>query len=103
RGADDWSRYDYDYFQSELAAAEGIHILTLCDEQSQGVCVCVCVCVCVWVCVGVCLFECVLCVRVCLFECVCVCVCCGLWRSRHPHSWRRTVSIKLAHIPIIIS
>nr|XP_054588608.1 kinesin-like protein KIF28P [Nothobranchius furzeri] len=26
RGADDWSRYDYDYFQSELAAAEGIHL-----------------------------------------------------------------------------
>ncbi|KAM4596948.1 kinesin-like protein KIF28P [Fundulus diaphanus] len=26
RGGDDWSRYDYDYFQSELAAAEGIHL-----------------------------------------------------------------------------
>ncbi|XP_042565733.1 kinesin-like protein KIF28P [Clupea harengus] len=35
RGADDWSRYDYDYFQSELAAAEGIHILTLCDDQTD--------------------------------------------------------------------
>ncbi|KAM9860783.1 kinesin-like protein KIF28P [Aulostomus maculatus] len=26
RGDDDWSRYDYDYFQSELAAAEGIQL-----------------------------------------------------------------------------
>ncbi|XP_030635096.1 kinesin-like protein KIF28P [Chanos chanos] len=26
RSGEDWSRYDYDYFQSELAAAEGIHI-----------------------------------------------------------------------------
>lgn len=26
RGADDWRRYDYDYFQSELAAAEGISL-----------------------------------------------------------------------------
>ncbi|XP_077941219.1 kinesin-like protein KIF28 [Gasterosteus aculeatus] len=26
RGGEDWSRYDYDYFQSELAAAEGIHL-----------------------------------------------------------------------------
>ncbi|XP_047219050.1 kinesin-like protein KIF28P isoform X3 [Girardinichthys multiradiatus] len=26
RGGKDWSRYDYDYFQSELAAAEGIHL-----------------------------------------------------------------------------
>ncbi|XP_062243435.1 kinesin-like protein KIF28P [Platichthys flesus] len=26
RGGDDWSRYDYDYFQSELAAAEGVHL-----------------------------------------------------------------------------
>ncbi|XP_034043886.1 kinesin-like protein KIF28P [Thalassophryne amazonica] len=26
RGGDEWSRYDYDYFQSELAAAEGIHL-----------------------------------------------------------------------------
>ncbi|TNN24632.1 Kinesin-like protein KIF28P [Liparis tanakae] len=26
RGGDDWSRYDYDYFLSELAAAEGIHL-----------------------------------------------------------------------------
>ncbi|XP_013872656.1 kinesin-like protein KIF28P [Austrofundulus limnaeus] len=32
RGADDWSRYDYDYFQSELAAAEGIHL----GESSAG-------------------------------------------------------------------
>ncbi|XP_063040301.1 kinesin-like protein KIF28P [Engraulis encrasicolus] len=36
RGADDWSRYDYDYFQSELAAAAGIHIPSLCEEQSPG-------------------------------------------------------------------
>uniref|UniRef100_A0A8C2F6K6 Si:rp71-84d9.1 n=1 Tax=Cyprinus carpio TaxID=7962 RepID=A0A8C2F6K6_CYPCA len=26
RSGEDWSRYDYDYFQSELAAAEGFHI-----------------------------------------------------------------------------
>ncbi|XP_058485847.1 kinesin-like protein KIF28P [Solea solea] len=26
RGGDEWSRYDYDYFQSEVAAAEGIHL-----------------------------------------------------------------------------
>ncbi|XP_057712895.1 kinesin-like protein KIF28P [Corythoichthys intestinalis] len=26
RGANDWSRYDYDYFLSELAEAEGIHL-----------------------------------------------------------------------------
>lgn len=26
RGADEWRRYDYDYFQSELAAAEGIRL-----------------------------------------------------------------------------
>lgn len=26
RGADEWRRYDYDYFQSELVAAEGIHL-----------------------------------------------------------------------------
>ncbi|XP_028258078.1 kinesin-like protein KIF28P [Parambassis ranga] len=32
RGGDDWSRYDYDYFQSELAAAEGIHL----GESSSG-------------------------------------------------------------------
>ncbi|XP_008298967.1 kinesin-like protein KIF28P, partial [Stegastes partitus] len=32
RGGDDWSRYDYDYFQSELAAAEGIHL----GESSAG-------------------------------------------------------------------
>uniref|UniRef100_A0A3Q2PWP1 Kinesin-like protein KIF28P n=1 Tax=Fundulus heteroclitus TaxID=8078 RepID=A0A3Q2PWP1_FUNHE len=32
RGGDDWSRYDYDYFQSELAAAEGIHL----GESSTG-------------------------------------------------------------------
>ncbi|KAK6304227.1 hypothetical protein J4Q44_G00248130 [Coregonus suidteri] len=36
RGGDDWSRYDYDYFQSELAAAEGIHLHSLCEEQTQG-------------------------------------------------------------------
>ncbi|CDQ81633.1 unnamed protein product [Oncorhynchus mykiss] len=29
RGGDDWSRYDYDYFQSELAAAEGINLHSL--------------------------------------------------------------------------
>ncbi|XP_043951875.1 kinesin-like protein KIF28P [Gambusia affinis] len=32
RGGEDWSRYDYDYFQSELAAAEGIHL----SESSNG-------------------------------------------------------------------
>ncbi|KAM6943437.1 kinesin-like protein KIF28P [Xenentodon cancila] len=32
RGGDDWSRYDYDYFQSEVAAAEGIHL----GESSAG-------------------------------------------------------------------
>uniref|UniRef100_A0AAZ1X2X6 Kinesin motor domain-containing protein n=1 Tax=Oreochromis aureus TaxID=47969 RepID=A0AAZ1X2X6_OREAU len=32
RCGDDWSRYDYDYFQSELAAAEGIHL----GESSAG-------------------------------------------------------------------
>nr|XP_020445542.1 kinesin-like protein KIF28P isoform X2 [Monopterus albus] len=32
RGVDDWSRYDYDFFQSELAAAEGIHL----GESSAG-------------------------------------------------------------------
>ncbi|XP_055720373.1 kinesin-like protein KIF28P [Salvelinus fontinalis] len=36
RGGDDWSRYDYDYFQSELAAAEGINLHSLCEEQTQG-------------------------------------------------------------------
>uniref|UniRef100_A0A3P8X7V9 Kinesin motor domain-containing protein n=1 Tax=Esox lucius TaxID=8010 RepID=A0A3P8X7V9_ESOLU len=36
RGGDDWSRYDYDYFQSELAAAEGIHLHTLCEEETLG-------------------------------------------------------------------
>ncbi|KAL0969319.1 hypothetical protein UPYG_G00225530 [Umbra pygmaea] len=36
RGGEDWSRYDYDYFQSELAAAEGIHIPSLCEEPAQG-------------------------------------------------------------------
>ncbi|CAG5853834.1 unnamed protein product [Menidia menidia] len=34
RGGDDWSRYDYDYFQSELAAAEGISL----GESSAGQC-----------------------------------------------------------------
>lgn len=33
RGGDDWSRYDYDYFLSELAAAEGIHLGK--DKDSQ--------------------------------------------------------------------
>ncbi|XP_078800696.1 kinesin-like protein KIF28 [Oryzias latipes] len=32
RGGDDWSRYDYEYFQSELAAAEGICL----GESSVG-------------------------------------------------------------------
>ncbi|XP_024911419.1 kinesin-like protein KIF28P isoform X2 [Cynoglossus semilaevis] len=32
RGGEDCSRYDYDYFQSELAAAEGIHL----GESSPG-------------------------------------------------------------------
>ncbi|XP_024151335.1 kinesin-like protein KIF28P [Oryzias melastigma] len=32
RGGDDWSRYDYEYFQSELAAAEGIYL----GESSVG-------------------------------------------------------------------
>ncbi|XP_016530295.1 kinesin-like protein KIF28P isoform X1 [Poecilia formosa] len=32
RGGEDWSRYDYDYFQSELAAAEGIHL----SESNTG-------------------------------------------------------------------
>ncbi|XP_048830514.1 kinesin-like protein KIF28P [Brienomyrus brachyistius] len=36
RDGNDWSRYDYDYFQSELAAAEGIHIHSLCEEKSLG-------------------------------------------------------------------
>ncbi len=35
RSAEDWSRYDYDYFQSELAAAEGFHIQALCDDQGH--------------------------------------------------------------------
>ncbi|KAM7423878.1 hypothetical protein PAMA_000308 [Pampus argenteus] len=35
RGGDDWSRYDYDYFQSELAAAEGIHLGESSAESSQ--------------------------------------------------------------------
>lgn len=40
RSGEDWSRYDYDYFQSELAAAEGIHIQSLCDDQGHRMCVC---------------------------------------------------------------
>ncbi|KAG9268979.1 kinesin-like protein KIF28P [Astyanax mexicanus] len=35
RGGEDWTRYDYDYFQSELAAAEGVNIQSLCEEQGQ--------------------------------------------------------------------
>ncbi|MCJ8737247.1 hypothetical protein PDJAM_G00021880 [Pangasius djambal] len=35
RVGDDWSRYDYDYFQSELAAAEGVHLHTLCHTPGQ--------------------------------------------------------------------
>lgn len=52
RDGNDWSRYDYDYFQSELAAAEGIHIHSLCEEKSLGegnwrlyVCVSACECI----------------------------------------------------------
>ncbi|KAL7872724.1 hypothetical protein AOLI_G00117950 [Acnodon oligacanthus] len=33
RAGEDCARYDYDYFQSELAAAEGIHLHSLCEEQ----------------------------------------------------------------------
>ncbi|KAJ8393049.1 hypothetical protein AAFF_G00069530 [Aldrovandia affinis] len=36
RSGEDWSRYDYDYFQSELAAVEGFHIHSLCEGQDQG-------------------------------------------------------------------
>ncbi|XP_040897287.1 kinesin-like protein KIF28P [Toxotes jaculatrix] len=36
RGGDDWSRYDYDYFQSELAAAEGIHLGETSTGSSQA-------------------------------------------------------------------
>lgn len=39
RVGDDWSRYDYDYFQSELAAAKGVHLHTLCDTPGQSACV----------------------------------------------------------------
>ncbi|XDV42884.1 hypothetical protein PO909_011472 [Leuciscus waleckii] len=35
RSGEDWSRYDYDYFQSELAEAEGFHIQSLCEDQGQ--------------------------------------------------------------------
>ncbi|KAK2854215.1 hypothetical protein Q5P01_006876 [Channa striata] len=35
RGGEDWSRYDYDYFQSELAAAEGIHLGDSSPGSSQ--------------------------------------------------------------------
>ncbi|KAM4743711.1 kinesin-like protein KIF28P [Anableps anableps] len=35
RGGEDWSRYDYDYFQSELAAAEGIHLGESNTDSSQ--------------------------------------------------------------------
>ncbi|XP_061523422.1 kinesin-like protein KIF28P isoform X2 [Phycodurus eques] len=35
RGANDWSRYDYDYFLSELAAAEGIHLGESSTESCQ--------------------------------------------------------------------
>ncbi|XP_062862875.1 kinesin-like protein KIF28 [Trichomycterus rosablanca] len=35
RAGEDWSQYDYDYFQSEVAAAEGIDLRTLCDPRSQ--------------------------------------------------------------------
>ncbi|XP_039521725.1 kinesin-like protein KIF28P [Pimephales promelas] len=33
RSGEDWSRYDYDYFQSELAEAEGFHIHSLLDSN----------------------------------------------------------------------
>ncbi|KAJ8288686.1 hypothetical protein COCON_G00013450 [Conger conger] len=36
RGGEDWSRYDYDYFQSELAAAEGFHVHSLCEAENSG-------------------------------------------------------------------
>ncbi|XP_037397609.1 kinesin-like protein KIF28P [Pygocentrus nattereri] len=38
RAGEDWARYDYDYFQSELAAAEGIHLhsLSVCLFLSAG-------------------------------------------------------------------
>ncbi|XP_076835241.1 kinesin-like protein KIF28 [Brachyhypopomus gauderio] len=35
RAADDWSRFDYHYFHSELAAAEGIRLDSLHDERDQ--------------------------------------------------------------------
>ncbi|XP_077095109.1 kinesin-like protein KIF28 isoform X3 [Siphateles boraxobius] len=35
RSGEDWSRYDYDYFQSELAEAEGFHIQSLCEDQGH--------------------------------------------------------------------
>ncbi|KAK0141957.1 Kinesin-like protein KIF28P [Merluccius polli] len=35
RGSDDWSRYDYDYFHSELAAAEGINLGETAAGSSQ--------------------------------------------------------------------
>ncbi|XP_061105840.1 kinesin-like protein KIF28P [Conger conger] len=36
RGGEDWSRYDYDYFQSELAAAEGFHVHSLSLSPPAG-------------------------------------------------------------------
>ncbi|XP_037103943.1 kinesin-like protein KIF28P [Syngnathus acus] len=36
RVANDWSCYDYDYFLSELAAAEGIHLGHLCLGESSS-------------------------------------------------------------------
>lgn len=38
RSGEDWSRYDYDYFQSELAEAEGFHIQSLCEDQGHRTC-----------------------------------------------------------------
>ncbi|XP_056333418.1 kinesin-like protein KIF28P [Danio aesculapii] len=35
RSAEDWNRYDYDYFQSELAAAEGFHFQSLSPGPHQ--------------------------------------------------------------------
>ncbi|XP_077481852.1 kinesin-like protein KIF28 isoform X2 [Stigmatopora argus] len=35
RGANDWSRYDYDYFLSELAEAEGIHLGESSNDSCQ--------------------------------------------------------------------
>ncbi|XP_066514183.1 kinesin-like protein KIF28P [Hoplias malabaricus] len=33
RSGEDWTRYDYDYFHSELAAAEGVHLHALWEQH----------------------------------------------------------------------